>query len=56
MADEWDEDDFGTFESADASSPVVDSGRSSVTTANLNSNATPAWLLAAQHQNDDKKG
>ncbi|XP_076813205.1 uncharacterized protein LOC143459805 [Clavelina lepadiformis] len=44
MSDEWDDDDFGTFESAtDVKSP---SG--SETSSSVSSSATPAWLLAAQ--------
>lgn len=44
MADEgWDDDEFGLFESADASTitnaPVITSAQP----------VTPAWLLAAQH-------
>ena len=50
MTDEWDDDDFGTFESADASSPVT----AEATALPVTTSTTPAWLLAAQQKNKDK--
>ena len=52
MANEaWDDDDFGTFESADASSPVVaESAAVSISTT------TPAWLLPVQQQKTSDQG
>ena len=47
MAEEWDDDDFGTFESADASSPTT-----AETVAP--SSSAPAWLLVAQQKGNEK--
>jgi len=41
MADDWDDDDFGTFESADVKNYV----EGTTTSANV---VTPSWILAAQ--------
>ena len=49
MTDEaWDDDDFGTFESADASNLPKPAD------SNTPSAATPAWLLAAQQERHDQ--
>nr|CAB3228472.1 trichohyalin [Phallusia mammillata] len=43
MADDWDDDDFGTFESADVGSPIG-------STVSSSSSSAPAWLLTPQAQ------
>ena len=49
MADDWDDDDFGTFESADASSAEL----SNVPVTGITE--TPAWLLTPQKHKADGK-